>query len=110
MEGRFGVNGAELSIKEVAEVAGTTSRRLRHYDQPGLRPPSRVAATGHCYYDQECLTRLQQILPLRDLGLGLSSIREVLNGQKDTETALQAHLDLLEREVERLRPSSVGTG
>jgi DNA-binding transcriptional MerR regulator len=92
----------EWSIQEVAKSAGTTSRTLRHYDDIGLLPPSRVGGNGYRYYDQECLLRLQRILLLRDLGLGLPAIAEVLGGERDTVAALRTHLELLEQERARI--------
>lgn len=93
---------AEWSIQEIARAAGTSSRTLRHYGEVGLLPPSRVASNGYRYYDQDALVRLQRILLLRDLGLGLTAIAEVLDGQRDTTAALRTHLALLEQERERL--------
>lgn len=92
----------DWSIQDVARLAGTTSRTLRHYGQIGLLPPSRVAGNGYRYYDQDAVVRLQRILLLRQLGLGLPAIAEVLEGQRDAAAALRHHLRLLERERERL--------
>lgn len=92
----------EWSIQELARVTGITSRTLRHYDNIGLLQPSRVGRNGHRYYDQDGLVRLQRILLLRELGLGLSAIGEVLGGQRDPARALRTHLELLERERERI--------
>lgn len=92
----------EWSIQDISRFAGTTSRTLRHYGEVGLLPPSRVGPNGYRYYDQDCLLRLQRILLLRDLGLGLPAIAEVLDGQQDTAAALRQHLTWLERERERL--------
>ncbi|MBB4932001.1 DNA-binding transcriptional MerR regulator [Lipingzhangella halophila] len=93
---------AEWSIQEVAHLAGTTSRTLRHYDHIGLLRPSRVGKDGHRFYDQHCLVRLQRVLLLRELGLGLAAITEVLAGEQDAAAALRTHLALLERERERI--------
>lgn len=68
----------DWSIQEIARLAGTTSRTLRHYDDIGLLPPSRIAANGYRHYDAAALVRLQRILLLRELGLGLPQIGEVL--------------------------------
>ncbi|WP_306363295.1 MerR family transcriptional regulator [Nocardia sp. CC227C] len=92
----------EWSIQDLAKAAGTTSRTLRHYGQLGLLPPSRVGANGYRYYDQGSLVRLQRILLLRELGLGLPVIAEVLAGEQDTSTALRTHLDLLRQEQDRI--------
>ncbi|MGC5023037.1 MerR family transcriptional regulator [Micromonospora sp. DT47] len=93
----------EWSIQDVARLAGTTSRTLRHYGEMGLLTPSRVGGNGYRYFDQDCLVRLQRILLLRELGLGLPMIAEVINGaEQDTVAALRIHLELLERERQRI--------
>ncbi|WP_336714260.1 MerR family transcriptional regulator [Arthrobacter sp. USHLN218] len=93
---------AEWSIQEVAKAAGTTSRTLRHYQDAGLLAPSRIGHNGYRYYDGGCLLRLQRILLLRGLGLGLPGIAAVLAGSTDTAEALRGHLDLLLQERDRL--------
>ncbi|MCW4385505.1 MerR family transcriptional regulator [Salinibacterium sp. SYSU T00001] len=92
----------EWSINEIAKVAGTTSRTLRHYDDIGLLPPTRIAANGYRHYDERALIRLQRILLLRELGLGLAAIGEVLERQADETDALATHLQLLREERNRL--------
>ena len=91
----------EWSIHEVARLTGTTSRTLRHYDDIGLLVPSRVGSNGYRHYDDGALVRLQRILLLRDLGVGLSRIAEVLERRTDPAEALRVHLDWLRREQER---------
>jgi len=90
------------SIQEVAKAAGTTSRTLRHYQDIGLLEPSSTGHNGYRYYDDEALLRLQRILLLRQLGLGLPEINKVLEGTKDTTAALRGHLELLLQERDRL--------
>jgi DNA-binding transcriptional MerR regulator len=92
----------EWSIQQVARIAGTTSRTLRHYDDVGLVPPSRVGSNGYRYYDELALVRLQRVLLLRELGLGLPQIAEVLAHEQDEASALTTHLALLRQEQDRL--------
>jgi DNA-binding transcriptional MerR regulator len=92
----------EWSVQQIARSAGTTSRTLRHYDDVGLLKPSRTGANGYRFYDQASLVRLQRILLLRDLGLGLPAIAEVLDHEPDAEQALGRHLDWLRQEQDRL--------
>ncbi|AEF42842.1 MerR family transcriptional regulator [Hoyosella subflava] len=89
-------------IQEIARLSGVTTRTLRHYDQIGLLAPTRTAGSGLRYYDADALTRLQRILMLRDLGLSLPTIGDVLDGQKDDVAALRVHLAWLETEQQRL--------
>ncbi|MFV0435430.1 MAG: MerR family transcriptional regulator [Leucobacter sp.] len=99
----------EYSIQEVARAAGTTSRTLRHYDSIGLVHPSRIGRNGYRHYDDRALVRLQRVLLLRQLGLGLDAIGEVLAAQDAQAGAgehpaaaeariLSSHLELLTRE------------
>lgn len=101
----------DWSIQEIARLAGTTSRTLRHYDDIGLLPPSRIAHNGYRHYDRSALVRLQRILLLRELGLGLPQIAEILDPSAGSGTrattaeasALETHLAWLHQEQQRLR-------
>ncbi|MBK1785168.1 MerR family transcriptional regulator [Prauserella cavernicola] len=89
------------SIVQVARIANVTSRALRHYDEIGLLPPAHVGGNGYRYYEDEQLLRLQQILVLRELGLGLDAIRDVLDRQTDRLAALRVHHEWLTAERNR---------
>ncbi len=102
MEEPPGRAGRDWSIQEVARIAGTTSRTLRHYDDIGLLKPSRVGSNGYRYYDGTALLQLQRILLLRGLGLGLPAIQEVFHRHADPVAALTRHLDWLGQEQRRL--------
>jgi DNA-binding transcriptional MerR regulator len=102
MEATEAQSGADWSIQDVARMAGTTSRTLRHYDDIGLLKPSRVGTNGYRYYDGGALVQLQRILLLRALGLGLPTIAEVFQHETDAVKALTGHLAWLRQEQERL--------
>lgn len=92
----------EWSIQQIARLAGTTSRTLRHYDDLGLVTPSRIGGNGYRYYDERALVRLQRVLLLRELGLGLPQIADLLAREHDEASVLTTHLSLLRQEEERL--------
>jgi DNA-binding transcriptional MerR regulator len=98
-----GEQRSEWAISEVAAMTGTTSRTLRHYGDIGLLPPSRVGRNGYRYYDLAALMRLQRILLLRELGLRLTALGEVLAREVEVHTALEAHLRLLRAEQRRIQ-------
>jgi DNA-binding transcriptional MerR regulator len=95
------VVAVELGIGEVARLTGTTTRTLRHYQDVGLLAPSRVGPGGTRRYDDMALRRLQRILLLRDLGLGIPAIAQALD-RADEVTALAAHLGWLQAEADRI--------
>ncbi|GGQ14863.1 MerR family transcriptional regulator [Streptosporangium pseudovulgare] len=92
----------EWTIQELAARAGITSRTLRHYDRVGLLAPSRIGVNGYRYYDFSAVARLQRILLMRRLGMGLSAIAGVLADEVDTCDGLRAHIAALEEERDRI--------
>lgn len=69
-------------VGELAQLAGLTIRTLRYYDQIGLFSPSGHSDSGHRLYTEADITRLQQILSLKELGLSLDEIKTVLVGDQ----------------------------
>ncbi|MBA2576376.1 MAG: MerR family transcriptional regulator [Euzebyaceae bacterium] len=65
------------SIAGLARISGVSPRTLCHYDAIGLLAPAWVAGNGWRHYEQEQLLRLQQILLMQNLGLGLRSVAEI---------------------------------
>ncbi|MEU5261041.1 MerR family transcriptional regulator [Amycolatopsis sp. NPDC021455] len=92
----------QYSISQVAKASGVSARMLRHYDAIGLLTPASVAANGYRWYGRFELLRLQRILLLRRLGLGLAEIGAILGEQVDEAAALRGHLAQLEEERRRL--------
>ncbi|MBZ4322876.1 MerR family transcriptional regulator [Streptomyces huiliensis] len=89
-------------IAEVARMSGVTARTLRHYDEIGLLPPARTGVNGHRYYGERELLRLQQVLVLRALGLGLPEIGRILAAHVDELEALRGHHRRLLAERDRI--------
>jgi len=90
------------SIQEVAGMSGITSRTLRYYDEIGLLRPDSVETNGYRQYERTQVLRLQQILLLRDLGLDLTTIRAVVDSERDPVEALRGHHRRLLDERSRL--------
>jgi MerR family transcriptional regulator, thiopeptide resistance regulator len=91
------------STAEVARMSRVSSRTLRHYDHVGLLRPARTGHGGIRYYERPQLLRLQHVLVLRELGLGLEDIAAVLDGRTDEVAALRRHHEQLLAEADRLR-------
>jgi DNA-binding transcriptional MerR regulator len=93
-----------ISVKQLASLAGVSSRTLHYYAEIGLLRPTRIAANGYRQYDRRAALRLQQIRFYRELGLGLDPIRQILDQPGfDTMQAPQAHRQALLVEADRLR-------
>ena len=86
-----------LKVGELARRSGVSVRTLHYYEEIGLLVPSEHTPTGHRLYAVEDVTRLQQIVSLRQLGLSLTEIRACL------ASATFAPADVIDRHVARLR-------
>lgn len=66
-------------IGEFSLIAQVSGRLLRYYDEIGLLSPEHTdSQTGYRFYSAEQLPRLNRILVLKELGLGLDQIAHLL--------------------------------
>jgi DNA-binding transcriptional MerR regulator len=89
-----------IRIGDFARLSQVSIVTLRHYDEIGLLKPVAVDDwTGYRYYSAAQLPRLNRILALKDLGLSLEEIDQVLGGGI-TMDRLREMLELKQAEVE----------
>ncbi|MHA6531658.1 MerR family transcriptional regulator [Paenibacillus sp. BAC0078] len=69
-------------VGDLAKLTGLTVRTLRFYDQIGLFSPSGQTDSGHRLYNESDLSRLQQIVSLKEMGLSLDEVKSVLAGEQ----------------------------
>ena len=73
-------------IGEFSLIAQVSGRLLRFYDEIGLLSPKYTEPqTGYRYYSAEQLPRLNRILVLKELGLGLDQIARLLDQGASSE-------------------------
>lgn len=93
----------EYTINTLAKMSGISSRTLRHYDDIDLLKPSRISSTRYRIYGQQEIDKLQQILFYKELGLGLSDIKEILDNRDfDPGEAMEKHLEELENKKKQI--------
>src|SRR5262245_15475977 len=83
--------GTVWSIHQVSRMSGVSARTLRYYGEIRLLKPASIGANGYRYYGRAEVLRLQQILVLRELGLDLTRIAQVVDGGSDEVEALRQH-------------------
>lgn len=76
----MGVTTDKLRIGSFAELAGTTPRTIRYYEEIGLLPcPSQRGRGQHRCYTQADVDRASEIVRLRDLlGISLEQLARLL--------------------------------
>lgn len=94
------------STREVAELAGTTLRAVRHYHDVGLLPVPDRDGNGYKRYETHDLLALLRIRRLVDLGLPLSEVASLLEREDaplDALRQLDAQLEQEELRIHRTR-------
>lgn len=93
----------EYTIRDLAGLAGVSTRTLRWYHQIGLLRPCRVGENGYRLYSGAEVDRLQHILFYRALGVELAQIGRMLDDPGfDRMAALRGHLEALQGERMRI--------
>lgn len=77
-----------MTTGELAKLMGITKETLFHYDEIGLFRPSVVLPNGYRYYEVSQMELLDAILLLKELGMPLKKIRELL-GERSPEKMLE---------------------
>ena len=72
-----------MYIHEAAERSGTTKKAIEYYCMKGLLSP-RVSENGYKDFSEEDAACLKKISLLRNLGVSVEDIRELLSGKDDT--------------------------
>ena len=83
----------ELTVGQVAESFGVTVRTLHHYDAEGLVVPSARTHAGYRLYTDADLARLASVVTYRRLGLPLTEVRALLDGEGSAQEHLRRQRD-----------------
>ncbi|AGJ52605.1 transcriptional regulator [Streptomyces sp. PAMC 26508] len=88
------------STRQLAELAGTTAKAVRHYHEIGLLEEPERASNGYKRYGASHLVRLLRIRRLTDLGVALADVPAVESGDgrarqilKDLDAELAAEIE-----------------
>ena len=96
-------DGLLLSIGELARRSGLPVRTIRFWSDTGVLPPAERTEGGRRLYDAACVARLELVVTLRELGLGLPEVRRVLAGQAAVAEVAAVHLEALDAQIRTLR-------
>lgn len=93
----------EYTVKQISDLAGITTRTLRHYDKIGLLKPARINSSGYRIYTSNEVDLLQQILFFRALDMPLKKIVKIINDDTfDNLSALKEHKIKLQKKQHNL--------
>ena len=82
-------------IGEFSKMSKTTIKTLRYYENEGLLIPTYVDPyTSYRYYESRQLTDLTKIISLRQAGLSINDIKEILIGNNVKEILEKRKMEL----------------
>lgn len=91
------------STRQLAELAGTTVKTVRHYHDMGVLELPERTTNGYKQYRTAHLARLLQVKRLTEFGLSLSEIRAMGSQEENPDDALDRLDAELAETIERLQ-------
>ncbi|MFF5113639.1 MerR family transcriptional regulator [Streptosporangium sp. NPDC000509] len=91
------------STRQLADLAGTTVKTVRHYHRMGLLKLPDRAPNGYKQYQTTHFVRLLQIKRLTELGLSLAQIRAMGSADEEPDEAIRVLDAELAGTIERLQ-------
>ena len=104
---------SKYTTGEIAKLCGVTVRTVQYYDTRGILIPSELSEGGRRLYSEEDLKRMKIICFLREVGLPLDSILQILKEEhpekvislliQQQEKTLSDEISDKEKKLEKLR-------
>lgn len=91
-----------LTISALAKKVNLSRTAVLYYEREGLLKPAVRGANGYRLYGEKESTRLRLIADYRALGVPVSEIALLLEGEGEQKKILQDQLHRLQEEIERL--------
>ncbi|AXK34139.1 MerR family transcriptional regulator [Streptomyces armeniacus] len=92
-----------FTIGQLSARTGIPVRTIRYWSDLGLIPPTARSAGGYRCYGVEDTARADLVRTLRELGLGLETVRWVLDGQAGIADVARQHARALDAEIRTLK-------
>jgi len=95
----------KLTISEISKILDISTHTIRFYNKEGLINPEYDKGNGYRLFDYVDLYKLANIVLLRDSGISVNEIKELLkNYSKDTYSSyLEKSIENIDRKVEKLK-------
>ncbi|MDH2430554.1 MerR family transcriptional regulator [Sphaerisporangium sp. TRM90804] len=95
---------AELyTIGRLARRTGLSVHTIRFWSDSGLVPPAGRSAGGYRLYDAAAVARLELVQSLRELGIPLDTVQDVLARHVTVAEVADAHAQALDAEIRTLK-------
>jgi DNA-binding transcriptional MerR regulator len=94
---------ASYSIGQLSRRTGVSVRTIRFWSDLGVIPATDRTAAGYRRYDGATVARLELVRTLRELGVGLGAVQQLLAQHTTVGAVAQAHVAALDATIRTLR-------
>lgn len=91
---------SKFTTGEIAKLCGVTVRTVQYYDTRGILVPSELSEGGRRLYSEDDVKRMKIICFLRELGLSIDSISQILS-EEDPGSVISLLLDQQEEMLKK---------
>ncbi|MCC2279608.1 MerR family transcriptional regulator [Streptomyces sp. ET3-23] len=91
------------SIGDLARLTGLTVKTIRFWSDAGVVQPAARTPAGYRLYDHDAPARLGLVRTLRELGVGLATIRQVLEREVTVAEVAAVHAEALDLQIRTLQ-------
>ena len=91
---------SKYTTGEIAKLCGVTVRTVQYYDTRGILVPAELSEGGRRLYSEDDLKRMRIICFLRELGLPIDSISQMLS-EKDPGSVISLLLEQQEKDLKK---------
>jgi DNA-binding transcriptional MerR regulator len=94
-----------LTIGQLADRTGVSVRTIRYWSDVGVLTPERRSAGGYRLYGAEAVARLELVRTLRELGLGLDEVSQIVRSEATVAEVAATHVAALDARIRALKVS-----
>lgn len=91
---------SKYTTGEIARLCGVTVRTVQYYDSRGILVPSELSEGGRRLYSEDDVKRLKIICFLRDLGLSIDQVKQLLS-EEDPGSVISLLLEQQEASLKK---------
>lgn len=94
----------QLTISEVSKLLEISAHTIRYYEKEGLIMPTSRTDGGYRLYDMEALDRFEAVILLRECGIRVRDIKDLLNNYNEDKYTqiLDESYDMVSDEIKKL--------
>lgn len=97
------MKGANMLINDVESIVGLSKKSIRYYEEHNLIHPKRNNENGYRIYDEEDIKTLKTIKFLRELGVSIKELEELLNGDYSLRSCMEDRIHKIQQEEDKYK-------